>query len=136
MGPFTITKIVSPAAFRLDLPPGWQIHPTFHASNLKAYIRHPDFEWEVDPPPPVVVDGNLENEVEPILRHQGKGAQGQYLILWKGYDLSQATWEPELHLANAPNILADYLRRVQTSERSMRNIGATIIAEGAGEDLP
>ena len=38
VGPFTITKVVSLVAFRLDLPPGWQIHPTFHASNLKAYI--------------------------------------------------------------------------------------------------
>ena len=38
VGPFTITKVGSLVAFRLDLPPGWQIHPTFHASNLKAYI--------------------------------------------------------------------------------------------------
>ena len=69
VGPFTITKVVSPVAFQLDLPPGWQIHPTFHTSNLKVYIRHPDFKWEVDPPPPVLVDGNLEYEVEAILRH-------------------------------------------------------------------
>ena len=136
VGPFTITKVVSPVAFRLDLPPGWQIHPTFHASNLKAYIRHPKFKREVDPPPPVLVDGNLEYEVEAILRHRGKGARRQYLVLWKGYDLSEATWEPESHLANAPDILADYLCCVQTSERSTRNRGATIIAEGAGEDLP
>ena len=38
VGPFTITKVVSPVAFWLDLPPGWQIHPTFDASNMKAYI--------------------------------------------------------------------------------------------------
>ena len=102
VGPFTIVKVVSPVAFRLDLPPGWQIHPTFHASNLKAYIRHPDFEREVEPPPPELVDGNLEYEVEAILRHRGKGARRQYLVSWKGYDLSEATWEPESHLANAP----------------------------------
>ena len=64
-----ITKVVSLVAFRLDLPPGWQIHPTFYATNLKAYIPHPDFEEEVAPPPPVLVDGNLEYKVEPILRH-------------------------------------------------------------------
>ena len=60
VGPFTITKVVSPAAFPFDLHPGWQIHPTFHASNLKAYIRHPEFEWEIEPPPPMLMDGNLE----------------------------------------------------------------------------
>ena len=50
VGPFTITKVVSPIAFWLGLPTGWEIHPTFQASNVKAYIWHPDFEWEVEPP--------------------------------------------------------------------------------------
>ena len=60
VGPFTITKVVSSVDFRLDLPPRWQIYLIFHASNLKAYIRHLDFKREVDPPPPVLVDGTLE----------------------------------------------------------------------------
>ena len=93
VGPFTIAKVVNPVAFWLNLPPGWQIHPTFHAGNLKAYIRHPEFEQEVEPPPPKLVDGNLEYEVKAILRHWGKGARCQYLVSWKGYDLSEATWE-------------------------------------------
>ena len=67
VGPFTIAKAVSPVAFRLTLPPRWQIHPKLHASNLKAYIRHPEFEREVEPLPPELVDGNLEHEVEAIL---------------------------------------------------------------------
>ena len=36
VGPFTVTKVVSPVAYRLDLPQGWKIHPTFHVSNLKG----------------------------------------------------------------------------------------------------
>ena len=104
--------MISPVAYRLELPAGWQIHPTFHASHLKAYIRHPEYEWEVEPPPPVLVDGELEYEVEAIFHDCGKGAQRRYLILWKGYPLSEATWEPESHLLNAPDILAGYLRHV------------------------
>ena len=75
MGLFMIGKVVSPAAFPLDLPPGYWIHPSFHANNLKAYIRHPKFTWEVEPPPPELVHRNLEYEVEAILRHWGKGAR-------------------------------------------------------------
>ena len=116
VGPFTIAKVVSPVAFQLNLPLGWQIHPTIHASNLKAYIRHPEFERVVEPPPPELVGGNLEYEVKAILRHWGKGARRQYLVSWKGYDLSEATWEPELHLANAPDVLADYLCRIKAEE--------------------
>ena len=131
VGPFRISHVTSPIAYRLKLPAGWQIHPTFHASHLKAYIRHPEFEREVEPPPPVLVDGELEYEVEAILHHRGKGAQCIYLILWKGYPLSEATWEPESHLLNAPNILADYLHRVQhTTPRTRR----TTHREGASEE--
>ena len=123
--------MISPIAYQLELLAGWQIHPTFHASHLKAYIRHPEFEREVEPPPTVLVDGELEYEVEAILRHCGKGAQRRYLILWKGYPLSEATWEPESHLLNALDILVDYLRRVQhTTPRTRR----TTHKENAGEE--
>ena len=91
VGPFRIQKIVSPIAFGLDLPPGWWIHPVFHVSKLKRYIRSQELLTEVEPPPPVLVGDTLEYEVEGILRHQGTIAQRQYLVLWKGYPLTEAT---------------------------------------------
>ena len=57
----------------------------------------------------MLVGDTLEYEVEGILRHQGKGARRWYLVLWKGYPLTEATWEPEFHLANALDILEKYL---------------------------
>ena len=47
VGPFKVNRVISPVAYRLDLPPGWQIHPTFHVSSLKRCIWHLDFEREV-----------------------------------------------------------------------------------------
>ena len=132
VGPFRISKVISPVAYQLKLPAGWQIYPTYHVNHLKAYIRHPEFKWEVEPPPPVLVNGKLEYEVEAILHHRGKGAQSRYLILWKGYPLLEATWEPESHLLNAQTILADYLQRVQhTTPRTQK---ATCSREGASEE--
>ena len=112
VGPFTISREVSPVAYALDLPPGWHIHATFHVSKLKRYIRSEEFLREVEPPPPELVEGHLEYEVEQILRHKGKGARRRYLVSWKGYPLTEASWEPESCLQHAPDILADYLRRV------------------------
>ena len=101
--------MISPVAYGLDLPPAWRIHPIFHVSNLKRLQRSKEFEREERPPSPVVVDGEEEYEVEAILRHKGKGAQRLYLVMWKGYPITEASWEPELHLQNAPLILEDYL---------------------------
>ena len=43
VGLFCITKEISPVALRLDLRRGWWIHPIFHVSKLKRYIRSEGF---------------------------------------------------------------------------------------------
>ena len=67
------------------------------------------------PPSPIVVDGEEGFEVEAILRHKGTGAQRLYQVLWKGYPITEASWEPESHLRNAPQIFEDYLGCVATT---------------------
>ena len=91
VGPFRIQKLMSPVAFGLDPPQGWRIHLAFHTSKRKHYIRSEEFLREVEPPPPVLVGDTLEYEVEGILRHQGTGTRHQYLVLLKGYPLTEAT---------------------------------------------
>ena len=107
----------------MDLPPGWRIHPVFHVSKLKHYIRSEEFLREIEPPPPVLVGDTLEYDVEGILRHQGIGAQHRYLVLWRGYPLTEATWEPESHLTNALDLLEEYLCQVEAQNRGKRHSG-------------
>ena len=72
----------------------------------------------------MMVEGEEEYEVEAILRHKGKGARCLYLVMWKGYPIIEASWEPESHLRNAPLILEDYLRCVGTQDqRRLRTKG-------------
>ena len=84
IGPFSIAKVISPVAYRLDLPPTWRIHLVFHVSNLKRFHRSEESERVERPPSPIVVDGEEEFEVEAILRHKGTSAQRLYQVLWKG----------------------------------------------------
>ena len=59
----------------------------------------------------MVIEDHLEYEVEDLIRHRGKGTRRQYLVLWKGYPFTEATWEYERDLVNALEILEAYLRR-------------------------
>ena len=102
----------------------------------EAYFRHPEFEREVEPSHPKLVGGNLGYEVEAILQHRGKGAQRQYLVSWKWYDLSEASWKLESHLANAPDLLADFLYCIKAEEESTQTKGVVPSAKNACGELP
>ena len=99
-------------AYGVGLSTSWHIHPIFHVSRLKKFHHSAEFVREVSPPPPHLVEGHLEYEVESISRHRGEGAWRRYLIICKGYQLHKSSWEPEQNFANAPKVLAEYLHRI------------------------
>ena len=110
-------QVISPVAYGLDFPPTWRIHPIFHVSNLKRFHQSEELERGERPPYPIVVDGEEEYEVEAILKHKGKGARHLYLVMWKVYPITKASWEPESHLQSAPLILEDYFRHVGAEDQ-------------------
>jgi len=50
-----------------------------------------------------------KKEVDRIIKHH-RVAHGktEYQVLWKGYGLDQATWEPEDNLEHASEIICNY----------------------------
>lgn len=67
IGPFPVTKVVSPYSYRLELPAAIRIHPVFHVSLLRpAYQDHVPGQ-NPDPPPPIEVEGHDEWEVEEVV---------------------------------------------------------------------
>ena len=81
-GPFKIRKVLSPVTYQLILPPQWKIHDVFHADLLTPYheteLHRPNFTR----PPPDLIDGEEEYEIEEILqsRKSGRGRKVQYLV--------------------------------------------------------
>jgi Chromo (CHRromatin Organisation MOdifier) domain len=108
-GPFKITQIVSPVAVRLELPPQWRIHPIFHISLLTPYTETPSHGPNFTRPPPDLIDGEEEYEVEQIRSHRtwGRSKIPQYLIKWAGYPESDNTWE-DADQIHAPELIKLY----------------------------
>jgi hypothetical protein len=119
IGPYPITKVISPVAYELQLPPQLRVHPVFHISVLKSFKSSEQFPGRSPhdrPPPDVLEDGKEEFEVDRILRRRvikmrGGRTRTEYLVLWKGYPLEDATWEPASNLTNSSSAISTYLRQ-------------------------
>jgi Chromo (CHRromatin Organisation MOdifier) domain len=106
---FIIIKLISSVASQLSLLMSWNIHPVFHNSLLTPFVETLAHGPNFMRPPPDLIDGEVEYEVEAIRSHCyfGKNKRLQYLLKWKGYPEVDNTWESEDQL-NAPDLLKQY----------------------------
>jgi len=106
-GPFMVVTKISDVAYRLKLPDAWKIHNVFHMSLLTPYKETDRHGPNFLEPPPDLIDGEEEWEIEKILGHRTYQKKKQYLIQWKGYAPAHDSWTDESGL-HAPELLADY----------------------------
>jgi len=111
-GPFRVSKVISPVAYRLALPLSWGIHDVFHTSLLLPYRETAAHGPNFTRPPPDLIEDEEEYEVEAIVNHRrhGRQRQLQYLIKWKGYLSSDNTWETAQDV-HAGDLVKEYHRR-------------------------
>jgi len=69
-GPFVIEEVRSPVVYCLRLPPQWNFHPIFHASLLTPYIETMEHGENYSRPPPDMIKGKEQYEVEAIRSHR------------------------------------------------------------------
>jgi hypothetical protein len=105
LGPFDITKVLSPAAIQLRLPLSMQVHPVFHVSLLEPISKDSTFRPQPSPPAPIVMGETYK--VEGILDSRYHYSNLQYLVLWEGYSTSEASWEFAKNVS-APAMLARF----------------------------
>ena len=108
-GPYRITERIGPVAYRLELPTSLKIHDVFHVDLLLPFKETEEHGPAYTRPPPDVIQGEEEYEVEYIRdeRHRGRGRKREYLVHWTGYPASDDSWVAEEDL-NAPELVKSY----------------------------
>jgi Integrase zinc binding domain len=79
-GPFKVVAKISNVAYRIQLPTTWKIHDVFHASLLTPYNETNAHGPNFLEPPPDLIEGKPEWEVEMILGDRIYKKKKQYLI--------------------------------------------------------
>uniref|UniRef100_A0A0W0F8T0 Reverse transcriptase-rnase h-integrase n=1 Tax=Moniliophthora roreri TaxID=221103 RepID=A0A0W0F8T0_MONRR len=108
-GPFVIDKVMGPVTYRLKLPSQWKIHPIFHAGLLRPYKETEAHGRNFLEPPPDIVEGHEEFEIEAIIGHKPLRKPRHYLVSWKGFDSSHNEWKTKEELEHAMDIYLDYI---------------------------
>src|SRR6266850_1861075 len=107
-GPFLIEQKLGPVTYKLKLLKQWHIHPVFHANLLMPHVETAACGPQFNKPPPDIVAGQEEWEIEAITGHKGLGNCRHYLIKWKGYSNADSTWEPTRNITNVEELLNNY----------------------------
>jgi hypothetical protein len=110
-----------------------RIHDVFHVSLLKPYKDNGSVE---PPPPPELIDGELEYEVETILAHitkrlRGRNTTTEYLVKWTGYKDEHNSWEPEESFRHSREAVSDYWGHHGLHARAEQRITRKRAAEAA-----
>jgi len=118
LGPFEIEYQVGPSAYRLKLPHRLrQLHPVFNVVKLSTAPDDPiPGRKPQAPPPPIVVDGEPEWEVEEVLDSCWHRRRFQFLIKWKGFSREHNSWEMASDV-KAPDLVAEYYRKYPAAPR-------------------
>ena len=110
-------------AFKLKISPRWTIHPVFHVSLLEPYRASIRTEREQAPRAPKDIEGDLEWEVEKIVksevitytrkvgRRKRRFKELRYFFKWKGCAENENTWEPPEGLTNAQELVDTFHRQ-------------------------
>ena len=120
LGPYRILEKVSPQAYRLELPITMNIHPVFHVSLLTMHRPNTIPDRDFPEPPPAIVDGEEEYEIEEIIDSRWWHNHLQYLVHYAGYSQAHDEWLFAEDLDNARELIQEFHAKNPTADSPTR----------------
>ena len=108
-GLFLINRKLSPVTYHLTLPISMKVHPIFHVNLLMRYRETEAHGPNYKQPPPDIIDGEPEWEVEKIIKScfHRQCRDLQFLVQWKVFPPSEDSWVLESEMS-APDLIVDF----------------------------
>jgi hypothetical protein len=122
-------------AYRLELPDSIKVHPIFSPDRLRKASTDPLPGQIPDEPPPIVVNGQNEWEVEKILAVRLHRRMLQYRASWVGFD-DDPDWYDAESFKGSPHRLRDFHRDNPTRPGPPRNLDLWLKHWEEDEDVP
>jgi uncharacterized protein with von Willebrand factor type A (vWA) domain len=116
VGPLKVLQVSEDKTVTLELPVNMRAKSNkFNIGKVKLYVPS-KFEFpgrqQQDRPPPELIEGEEEYEVEQILGKRevkiGRNRHMEYLVKWLGYSITEATWQAANQLENAAEAVEEF----------------------------
>lgn len=91
-----------------------KIHPVFHSNLVRFDPDNALPDQHIQPPLPIIIDGEEEWEVERIIDSRLHRQQLQYREQWKDHP-PDSTWYPVSDFLHAPELWLDFTGSTQRS---------------------
>jgi hypothetical protein len=100
VGPFLVTEVVGPVAYRVELPSNLAgVHDVFHVSKLRKYLHDPLYVINFEPLQQVQADLKYEEKPVQILDQKVQQLRTKTIplvkVLWQNHEVEKASWELE-----------------------------------------
>ena len=131
IGPYKIRKNLGNNAYVLDLPGALDLHPTFHASQLKKYKTSLWFPGHSTKP--AVTDyskGHKQEAIVEVVDRRTRSGVREYRVRWEG---GEEGWVPGKNLENAHEEILAYERSLPLQQETDEQEEGSE-EEGGGEE--
>ena len=102
VGPYPISKTISPNAVELKFLASFRIDVPINVSHLRPYKPPTILGQQTTPQPPIEIEGEPEYIVEEILDSRPHRNKLEFLVKWEGYTDENNSWEPDANCRDAP----------------------------------